>query len=173
MYGREMAQKMLLIEGEGITLALSGLLSPSFLTRSKRSYISIFVNHCWVRIPLLIKATEVAYRGLLREGWYPIAVISLALPSADVDVNVHPAKAQVRFRDEQMLFSMAQESLMVSLSRVPVAAEKTVPFTTSSRQGESSWELHDREAFVVAPLAHGGVARAPGAWAAIQHLYYC
>ncbi len=152
LYGREMAQKMLVIEGEGTTPALSGLLSPPSLTRSNRSYISIFVNRRWVRSPLLIKATEVAYRGLLMEGRHPIAVINLALPSADVDVNVHPAKAQVRFRDEQMLFSMVQESLRAVLSQVPIATEKTVPFTTSSRQGESSWELHDREASVIAPL---------------------
>jgi DNA mismatch repair protein MutL len=152
LYGREMAQKMLVIEGEGTTPALSGLLSPPSLTRSNRSYISIFVNRRWVRSPLLIKATEVAYRGLLMEGRHPIAVINLALPSADVDVNVHPAKAQVRFRDEQMLFSMVQESLRAVLSQVPIATEKTVPFTTSSRQGESSWEVHDREASVIAPL---------------------
>ena len=152
LYGREIAQKMLVIEGEAATPAHSGLLSLPSLTRSNRSYISIFVNRRWVRSPLLIKATEVAYRGLLMEGRHPIAVINLALPSADVDVNVHPAKAQVRFRDEQMLFSMVQESLRAVLSQVPIATEKTVPFTTSSRQGESSWELHDREASVIAPL---------------------
>ena len=152
LYGREMAQKMLVIEGEGTTPALSGLLSLPSLTRSNRSYISIFVNRRWVRSPLLIKATEVAYRGLLMEGRHPIAEINLALPSADVDVNVHPAKAQVRFRDEQRLFSMVQESLRAVLSQVPIATEKTVPFTTSSRQGESSWEVHDREAPVIAPL---------------------
>ena len=152
VYGREMAQKMLMLEGGGTAPALSGLLSPPSLTRSNRSYISIFVNRRWVRSPLLIKATEVAYRGLLMEGRHPIAVINLALPPAEVDVNVHPAKAQVRFRDEQMLFSMVQESLRAALSRVPIATEKIVPFTTSSRQGESSWEVHDRETSMIAPL---------------------
>lgn len=85
--------------------------AEDILNHSNRSHISLFVNRRWVYSPLLMRATEVAYHGLLMDGKHPVAVINILLPPEEVDVNVHPTKAQVRFRHEQAVFAVVEEAV--------------------------------------------------------------
>ncbi len=79
-------------------LQIRGLISPISLTRSNRKEITFFINGRWVQDTPLISALLQAYHTLLMVGRYPMAVLFIELPPEDVDVNVHPAKAEVRFR---------------------------------------------------------------------------
>jgi len=100
---------------------------------------------------LLIRATEEAYRGLLMDGKHPIAIINISLPTQELDVNIHPAKAQIKF--EQAVFSSVQKAIEEALARTPIASSKTVPFSVSSGQWQSPRMIMDNEpAFVVAKL---------------------
>src|SRR5439155_776739 len=76
---------------------VSGLASPPDLTRGGRDDIVLVVNGRPVRDPGLLQATLDAYRPLLPRDRFPLVVLAIALPEADVDVNVHPTKAWVRF----------------------------------------------------------------------------
>src|SRR3972149_4876869 len=69
------------------------------VSRGGRGYVSLFVTGRWVQSRRLAYAVEEAYRGLLMVGRYPIAALNLRLPLEEVDVNVHPTKAEGRFRD--------------------------------------------------------------------------
>jgi len=153
IYGSELAQRMLKVEQKDGLAKVSGLTSPPSLARSNRNYLSFFVNRRWVHSPLLTRATEEAYRGLLMDGQHPIAVINISLPAQELDVNIHPAKAQIKFCHEQTVFSSVQKAIEEILARTPIASSKAVPFSVSSGQWQSPRMIMDNEpAFVVAQL---------------------
>jgi len=147
LYGLEVAQKMLKVTGTDVYLQVSGLVSPPPLARSNRNYLSFFVNQRWVRSPLLTRATEDAYRGLLIVGKHPMAIINISLPAGEVDVNVHPTKAQVKFRHEQAVFASVEEAIKGALSKTPLATTKAVPFATTPWQEIPSLPLRSAQGF--------------------------
>jgi DNA mismatch repair protein MutL len=153
IYDSELAQRMVKVEQKDGLAKVSGLTSPPSLVRSNRNYLSFFVNRRWVRSPLLTRATEEAYRGLLMDGQHPIAVINISLLTQELDVNIHPAKAQIKFCHEQAVFSSVQKAIEEALARTPIATSKAVPFSVSSGQWQSPRMIMDNEpAFVVAQL---------------------
>jgi len=160
IYGLELAQAMLVVEGRDSIIKVSGLVSPPSLARPNRSYLSFFINRRWVRSPLLVRATEEAYHGLLMEGKHPVAIISISLPPEEIDVNVHPAKAEVKFCHEQAAFASVEEAIEGALARVPVATRasaKILSFPVTSRQQQSTWVVSEKEPISVAPLPIPGL----------------
>jgi len=125
VYGPDVAAAMLpVVSGDG-PVAVEGLAAAPHVSRAGRGYVSLFVNGRWVQSRRLAYAVEEAYRGLLMVGRYPIAVLRLRLAFEEVDVNVHPAKAEVRFRDESAAFGAVQRAVRGALlesAPVPVAA---------------------------------------------------
>jgi len=153
IYGSELAQKMLKVEQKDALAKVSGLISPPSLARSNRNYLSFFVNRRWVHSPLLSRATEEAYHGLLMDGQHPIAIINISLPPQELDVNIHPAKAQIKFCHEQTVFSNVQKAIEEALAKTPIASSKAVPFSVSSGQWQSPRMIMDNEpVFAVAQL---------------------
>jgi DNA mismatch repair protein MutL len=153
IYGSQLAQRMLNAERKDGLLKVSGLISPPSLARSNRKYLSFFVNRRWVYSPLLARATEEAYHGLLMNGQHPIVVINVSLPSQELDVNIHPAKAQIKFCHEQTIFGSVQKAVEEALARTPIASTKAVPFSVSSGQWQSPRMITDNEpVFAVAQL---------------------
>ncbi len=124
VYGRDVASAMLEATEESEGCSVEALFTPPHLTRSTRNYITLFINRRWVRSRSLAFAVEEAYAGLLQKGRYPIAVVDLRLPPEDVDVNVHPAKAEVRLRNDRAVFSLVQRPIRRALSGLaPVGSE--------------------------------------------------
>lgn len=119
VYGAEIAAAMLPmrwpLDGERTTIKVSGLAGPPHISRASRGYVSLFVNRRWVQNRRLIFAVEEAYSGLLTAGRHPIAVVDLRLPYEEVDVNVHPTKAEVRFRQENEAFGAVQRAVRQAL----------------------------------------------------------
>jgi DNA mismatch repair protein MutL len=153
LYGPQVSQRMLEVEREDDLAGVTGLTSPPALTRSNRSYLSFFVNRRWVHSALLTRATEDAYHGLLMDGQHPIAVINISLPGRELDVNIHPTKAQVKFSREQTVFRNVQRAVGDVLDRTPIAASKPVPFSVGSGQWQSPRMITDNEpTFVVSQL---------------------
>jgi DNA mismatch repair protein MutL len=92
--------------------------SPHDVTGNARS-ILIFAQKRWVQDRGLQAAVIDAYRGLLMHGEYPIAIVRLQAPSGEVDVNIHPTKSQVKFRDNQAAFRAVNRCLREALERAP------------------------------------------------------
>ena len=101
VYGAEQGDAMLDVAHEENGIAISGLTGPPSLHRGNRSGIALFVNGRWVQSAALRFAVSDAYQSELPGGRYPVASVALHLPAEAVDVNVHPAKAEVRFRDQR------------------------------------------------------------------------
>ncbi len=110
LYGVDAARQMLEVVSEEEGFRLSGFISPIGLTRSNRKEITFFVNGRWVQDTPLSAAVIQAYHTLLMVGRYPMAALFLEVPPEDVDVNVHPAKTEIRFRNGEKAFSFIQRS---------------------------------------------------------------
>ena len=138
VYGTETAAAMLEVRSKetAIDILVDGLAGPPHISRAGRQYVSLFVNRRWIQNRRLAFAVEEAYKGLLMTGRHPIAVLHLRVPPEEVDVNVHPTKAEVRFRDEGAAFRALQgavrSALLVS-APVP-AASPTAPGLVLSAQ---------------------------------------
>ncbi|MDX1663883.1 MAG: DNA mismatch repair endonuclease MutL [Candidatus Promineifilaceae bacterium] len=125
LYGADVARDLLEVtpaaDGRGGSIAVSGYVGPPGLHRANRNQIMLFVNGRWVRDHRLTYAVIQAYHTLLPGGRYPVAVIFMRLPFDQVDVNVHPAKTEVRFRDGSAAFGAVQRAVRRTLTeRAPV-----------------------------------------------------
>jgi DNA mismatch repair protein MutL len=128
VYSARIAGAMLSVRPLDGPIGVEGLTSPPDVSRANRSYISLFVNRRWVQSRRLTYAVEEAYQGMLMVGRRPIAVLNIALPYEEVDVNVHPAKAEVRFRDESAVFAALQRSVRQALTAAaPVPTSTATP----------------------------------------------
>lgn len=104
VFGREIARELRTIDYTQGYLRITGYVSPPHLTRPTRAMQSFFVNRRLVRHRVLSRALDDAYRTLTPEGRHPIAAIFLEVPPHSVDVNVHPAKAEVKFSHEGEMY---------------------------------------------------------------------
>jgi DNA mismatch repair protein MutL len=157
LYGVDVAKQMLEVLSEEEGLRLSGFISPTSLTRSNRREITFFINGRWVHDVALNTALLQAYHTLLMVGRYPLTALFLEIPPDEVDVNVHPAKAEVRFRNQDKIFSFVQRSArkaLLAYSPVPNVAPslwgtaRTVP-PEQPRHTGLDWKIgHDEELFV-------------------------
>lgn len=121
IYGFKIAQEMLILPRSGVDIKIDGLISPPSLTRSDYNYHSFFINKRWVRSPLLVKAVDQAYHGLLMVGRHPLVVMRLSLQPDGIDVNIHPTKAQVKFHDEQNIFTSVKKTVEEVLRNTSIA----------------------------------------------------
>jgi DNA mismatch repair protein MutL len=152
LYGVDTAKQMLEILAEEEGMRLTGFISPTSLTRSNRKEITFFINGRWVHEVALTTALLQAYHTLLMVGRYPMSALFLEIPPEDVDVNVHPAKAEVRFRSQDKVFSFVQRSArkaLLAYSPVPNVAPslwgvtRTAPSETRRHTG-LDWAIgHD------------------------------
>ncbi|OGO42166.1 MAG: hypothetical protein A2W36_05380 [Chloroflexi bacterium RBG_16_58_14] len=115
LYGVEAGRQMLEVLSDEDDLRVTGFISPTSLTRSNRREITFFINGRPVQDAALIAALVQAYHTLLMVGRYPIAVLFLEMPPEMVDVNVHPTKAEVRFRDSDLVFRGVQRAVRRAL----------------------------------------------------------
>jgi DNA mismatch repair protein MutL len=111
LYGVEIAKQLLEISSQEEGMGLSGYISPTALTRSNRKDITLFVNGRWVQDTPLTSAFIQAYHTMLMVGRYPLGAVFLDIDPEEVDVNVHPAKAEVRFRNQDRVFGFVQRAV--------------------------------------------------------------
>jgi len=153
LYGVDVAKQMLEIMAEEEGYRLTGFISPTSLTRSNRREITFFINGRWVHEISLSTALLQAYHTLLMVGRYPMTALFLEIDPKEVDVNVHPAKAEVRFRNQDKVFSFVQRSVrkaLLAYSPVPNVAPslwgttRTTPSESQKSTVELDWAIgHD------------------------------
>jgi DNA mismatch repair protein MutL len=115
LYGVEVARQMLEVLSDEDGLGIQGFISSTSLTRSNRREIVFFVNGRPVQDATLVAALIKAYHTLLMVGRYPLGILFLETPPEAVDVNVHPTKAEVRFRDPNRVFTGVQSAVRRAL----------------------------------------------------------
>ena len=148
LYGLETGKQMVEVDLLDEPYRVYGFTSPVSLTRSNRKEMTFFVNGRWVQDASLISAVLKAYHTMLMVGRYPMAVLFFELPPEEVDVNVHPAKAEVRFRNPGQVFSLVQRSVKRALlAHSPVPQIQRGPLTwagnpaSTTSQIDFSWTI--------------------------------
>lgn len=111
IFNLETAKNLLEVDTEIDNFKISGFISPLDLTRSNRKDIFLFVNGRLISDVSLASAITRAYQGLIMVGRYPIAILFLKIEPTEIDVNVHPAKAEVRFRNPGQVFSAVNRAV--------------------------------------------------------------
>ncbi|KPL76106.1 hypothetical protein ADN00_12255 [Ornatilinea apprima] len=148
LYGVELAKNMLEVTFQEDGMCLSGFISPVAVTRSNRKEITFFVNGRWVQDAALSRALLNGYQNLIMVGRYPLAMLFLDVPPEEVDVNVHPAKAEVRFRSSDKVFGTVQRAVrrgLLAYSPVPNLSiggwggERAAAFPARSNQAALDW----------------------------------
>ena len=141
LYGVDVARQMLEVVFDEEGLRISGFTSPTSLTRSNRREITFFVNGRPVQDATLSAALIQAYHTLLMVGRYPMATLFLEIPPEAVDVNVHPTKAEVRFRESDQVFRAVQRAV-----RRAILAHTPVPQIGTGLQWSSGSDPAGEEA---------------------------
>ncbi len=134
-------------------IQVSGFISPPSVNRSTRKYMLFFVNHRWVQDRTIQHAVVEAYHTALMVGRAPIVALDILVPPDAVDVNVHPTKSEVRFRDTSAVFTAVQRTVRAALTgsapipsigvtQPPTQDWQRQPFPPSPTQSQSALNLY-------------------------------
>jgi DNA mismatch repair protein MutL len=161
VYGLQVAEQMLevkdsegpkgdetetLADPQSSSRSVLGYISTPALHRANRSYITFFANRRWIQDRSLAHAVAQAYHTLLPVGRHPVAVILLEMDPADIDVNVHPTKREVKFRDGRKVFSAVQRAVRRTLVEgAPVPSLTHRPLTWPAPDWERRQSLLSAE----------------------------
>ncbi len=150
------------------TLRVSGFTSRPEVQRTNRNGIYIFVNRRLVRDRVLLHAISEAYRNIVPPGVFPVVLLFLDMPYEEVDVNVHPAKIEVRFRHPQFIHDFTRDTLRQALSAArPIPgfpAARAAAAVTAPNGGTTAFVARPASidaAFLAAPGALPGAAPGP------------
>jgi DNA mismatch repair protein MutL len=134
LFGAELADALVPVEGQRDGLHLSGLVAPPRFSRRDTSRQMWFLNGRPLRDRVLVRCLQEAYRGFDDEKRQPVAFLSLAMAPDRVDVNVHPTKAEVRFRDERTLFPFLLGVLREAVGRTDMATPGSALLLPAARR---------------------------------------
>ncbi|GIN83616.1 DNA mismatch repair protein MutL [Heyndrickxia sporothermodurans] len=132
IYGVNIAKNMIPITASSLDFNIHGYISMPEITRASRNYVSTMINGRFIKNYSLVKAIQEGYHTLLPIGRFPIVLLAIDMDPILVDVNVHPAKLEVRLSKEQELFQLVSEAIKSAFKKrelIPsgmIPAKKTV-----------------------------------------------
>jgi len=127
LFGPDVANQLHAVDAKRGVASLTGLIADPSIERATARMQYLFLNGRFLKDRSLTHAVQEAYRGLIMVGRQPVVFLHLQIPPEDVDVNVHPAKAEVRFRDPSAVHHLVFRSLRDRLDRENLTSRLTVP----------------------------------------------
>ena len=135
--GREFASTLIPVEGEMNGIKVSGYTCKPTACRPKKNAQFVFLNGRYVRSGTVAAALDAAYKNMAMVGRFPAAVLHLTVPYGAVDINVHPAKTEVRFSDERRIFDCVMFSIKNALAKGDERPEMSLPKRTGQTRMSS------------------------------------
>ena len=160
--GRDFAASLLPVSGRGGEVEVRGFVTKPLAGRGSRNMQFFFLNGRFIKSQLLTAAVEEGYRNQLLKGRFPGCVLHVTLPLPLVDVNVHPAKTQVKFAREREVFDAVYHTVMDCLDAdSPALAPKAPPAAEVTNPRNDFFQRMDAKAFREGgkPAENGGVSR--------------
>lgn len=115
VFGREIASNLLPVAQTGDAVAVSGFIGKPVIARSNRNFEHYFINGRYIKSSIICKAIEEAYKPFMMQHKYPFTMLQFTIEPEFLDVNVHPTKMELRFRDGEMIFGMVREAVAQAL----------------------------------------------------------
>ena len=141
VYGREISSSMIEVSAsdEESGMLLEGFIGKPVISRGNRSYETFFVNGRLVHNNILSKAAEEGYETFLMQHRFPFLILSLTLDGTKVDVNVHPAKSQVRFSDGPGVFEFVKKTVRDALTHRDLVIGSGIERENKKEKKEEKW----------------------------------
>ena len=117
IYGSDMAASLIPVDVQKDGFRIKGLIGKPEINRGNRSYEIFFINGRYIKSPLVAQAVEDAYKGRVMVGKFPVFMLDLTVPPNTVDVNVHPAKLEARFSDENLIYDLIYGAVFNALKK--------------------------------------------------------
>ena len=117
VYGRDIAKALLEVEQENSFMKITGFVGKPEIARGNRSFENYYINGRYVKNNIITKAIENAYKGFLMQHKFPFVSLRMEMEGNDLDVNVHPAKREVRFAREQEVYDAIYDTVRAALTR--------------------------------------------------------
>lgn len=157
IYGANVARDVFAVTADQDGISLEGYVGKPSVLKSNRNWQTCIVNHRIVHNPLMFKAIDNAYHAMLPKSGYPFAMLHLHVDPATIDVNVHPAKTEIKFSDEQAVYRAIYHSIVTALvaQEKPEAIAKTIGDAVGAvPEGGPQWEkATSQSATRTAPLS--------------------
>ena len=135
LYGKDITRGLLEVDYKDETVRITGFIGKPFLSKGNRSFENYFVNKRYVKSAVVNRAIEEAYKTHIMQHKFPYTALFIELPTYMVDVNVHPAKREFRFDDEQGLFRAVFHAVKDALTDKEMIPD-AVPFKESVSNSE-------------------------------------
>lgn len=136
IYGRDVYENLIEIKYEEDGFKIGGFVTKPKISKSNRTYQTLFVNGRCVENFLISNAVQGVYESFLMKGRFPVYVLSILLPADCVDVNVHPSKKEVKFDNPNKMFSMVRRAVEKAL----LSVDQIQNFLSSSAKQEDSFD---------------------------------
>ena len=163
--GREFSKSLLEVDGTVGLYRVHGLVTPPSACRASRGMQHFYINGRYVKNSTMMAALENAYKGTLMQGRFPGCVLMLEMPPELVDVNVHPAKTEVRFAREKDVFD-AVYSAVKSVVLLPASGERRFQFADSTEETPATGA---KETSAAAPIDSAVPARPKESVPSVMH----
>lgn len=161
LLGREIASSLLEAKGEDEGMRVSGFVSSPSAGRGSRSAQYFYCNGRYIRSPMLQTAVEQAYKNTLLTGRFPACVLYLNIDLSSVDVNVHPAKTEIKFSYERRVFDLVYNAALSALTNENRTAAVTLSPATKRLADEAQGQAREQSFARFTPQTVHGAAPKP------------
>ena len=132
VYGREVTANLLPIDVQAQDIKVSGFIGKPLIARGNRNYENYFINGRYIKSSIISKAIEEAYKPYMMQHKYPFTLLHFSIEPEFLDVNVHPTKMELRFRDGELMFKTVLNAVGEALSHrelIPLVSLEAVSYT--------------------------------------------
>ncbi len=140
IYGRDIAANLIEVSAKAEGVSVYGFIGKPVISRGNRNYENYFVNGRYIRSGILSKAIEDAYHAFLMKHRYPFTVLLFAMDGKDLDINVHPAKLELRFADNERLYQTVYDIVAGALSGRELIAEVSAGKEEAPQKPAREWK---------------------------------
>lgn len=127
VFGRDIALNLLEVNAEINGLKVTGYIGKPFISRGNRNYENYYINGRYVKSNIIAKAIEDGYKDFIMQHKYPFTVLHFEVNGADIDVNVHPTKMELRFSNQQQVYNFVYEAIKLAFHQKELIPKVDVP----------------------------------------------
>ena len=145
IFGREVAGNLLPVDAVGEAVKITGYVGKPVIARSSRNFENYFINGRYIKSGIVAKAIEEAYKPFMMQHKFPFVLLHFAIEPEFLDVNVHPTKMELRFRDGEGIYTMIRDTISQALSHKELIPRVSFSFGKEEKETRADFARKDAE----------------------------